>query len=70
MRIHADAKHCKRDTMKYEKIKKIVCRSRDSRVRLRYGPYLNNNEIISIRQRFLVFRGKVKLVTRLDAAMF
>ena len=48
MRIHADAKHCKRDTMKYEKIKKIVCRSRDSRVRLRYGPYLNNNEIISI----------------------
>jgi hypothetical protein len=45
MRIHADTKHCKRDTMKYEKIKKIVCRSRDSRVRLRYCPYLNNNEI-------------------------
>ncbi len=33
--------------MKYEKIKKIVCRSRESRVRLRYGHYLNNNEIIS-----------------------
>ncbi len=31
--------------MKYEKI--IVYRSRDSQVRLRYGPYPNNNEIIS-----------------------